>query len=488
MFGARGLLAMFVTGSQALLAQVPLSTSVEWEMSYPGDGRGWSTAITGDREHGYFLSGTIVSESGHGFVGGDILLVRMDSQGKPLWQGSFGATGRDVAYSVESSGDGGCVVAGSVDDQSDAYLIKVDADGEGLWERTYGGDGDERAYSVKRTSDGGYVLAGRTSSFSETHYNAYLVKVDLEGQLVWERSFGGDEKDYATFAAETRDGGFILTGQQRSFNPVGSYDVYLVRTDGSGNRLWQASFGGEASDQGWFVRETKDGGFIVVAYTKSFGAEPRFVYVIRTDEQGSGIWERTFGANGAYNAGLSVVEKDDGGFLVGATTSSLADNSVRFPYLIRTDASGDLLWERLFNGQKLGKRYGTASPTADGGFIFGGETPSAANFADLYALKLLPVDLSNEPRFLRGDCNDDGAIDISDAVFSLGSLFLGQGEGACADACDSNDDGEVDISDAISTLGVLFLGNGTIPLPGVEKCGVDPTQDDVGCDAYRGCP
>ncbi len=90
--------------------------------------------------------------------------------------------------------------------------------------------------------------------------------------------------------------------------------------------------------------------------------------------------------------------------------------------------------------------------------------------------------------FRRGDCNDDGAVDISDAIFTLGSLFLDDGIPSCDDACDSNDDGAVDISDAIATLGVLFLGDGVIPLPGMNDCGVDLTDDPIGCDAVERCP
>lgn len=89
--------------------------------------------------------------------------------------------------------------------------------------------------------------------------------------------------------------------------------------------------------------------------------------------------------------------------------------------------------------------------------------------------------------FLRGDCNDDGKVNISDAVFTLGSLFLGEGDPGCEDACDSNDDGAVDISDAIATLGVLFLGNGIIPLPGMTECGGDPTDDELICETTA-CP
>jgi hypothetical protein len=94
--------------------------------------------------------------------------------------------------------------------------------------------------------------------------------------------------------------------------------------------------------------------------------------------------------------------------------------------------------------------------------------------------------------FRRGDCNDDGTVDISDAVFSLGSLFLGDGDPDCDDACDSNGDGEMDISDAINTLGVLFLGQGSIPPPGMTDCGVDPTAEqpgnELGCLQYESCP
>ena len=90
--------------------------------------------------------------------------------------------------------------------------------------------------------------------------------------------------------------------------------------------------------------------------------------------------------------------------------------------------------------------------------------------------------------FLRGDVNNDGGVDICDAVSTLGVLFLGQGEITCQDAADSNDDGAVDISDAVNTLSVLFLGQGLIPLPGMMACGVDPTEDELDCVSLKACP
>ena len=91
--------------------------------------------------------------------------------------------------------------------------------------------------------------------------------------------------------------------------------------------------------------------------------------------------------------------------------------------------------------------------------------------------------------FKRGDCNDDGSVDISDAINTLEMLFLGAAEGGCHDACDSNDDGALDISDAIVTLGALFLGNGVIPPPGILECGTDPTDDQADCATQpASCP
>ncbi len=113
--------------------------------------------------------------------------------------------------------------------------------------------------------------------------------------------------------------------------------------------------------------------------------------------------------------------------------------------------------------------------------------PNRIAYFDNQPFSAYPLEAPPRARFVRGDCNDDGSVDISDAVFSLGDLFLGEGDPGCDDACDTNDDGSVDISDAIATLGVLFLGQGLIPPPGMKECGIDPTDEEVGCEQYNSC-
>lgn len=122
--------------------------------------------------------------------------------------------------------------------------------------------------------------------------------------------------------------------------------------------------------------------------------------------------------------------------------------------------------------------------SADGSFH--GTTWRGGPRAGGVVFRLGPID--SRSCFLRGECNDDGTVDISDTLSTLAVLFRGDGEITCQDACDSNDDGKVNISDVITTIGVLFLGKGVIPPPGVNQCGVDPTDDQLGCETYERCP
>jgi hypothetical protein len=104
-------------------------------------------------------------------------------------------------------------------------------------------------------------------------------------------------------------------------------------------------------------------------------------------------------------------------------------------------------------------------------------------------IELLAAFRSGSPTlFLPGECHGDGTVDLSDAVILLSAILLGEGDLACDDGCDANDDGVLDLSDAIATLGVLFLGHEALPSPGTDDCGIDPTDDELGCATSTHCP
>ncbi|RJP73668.1 MAG: T9SS C-terminal target domain-containing protein [Candidatus Zixiibacteriota bacterium] len=154
-----------------------------------------------------------------------------------------------------------------------------------LWTRTFGGSSYDYGSSVEQTTDGGYIIAGYTWSFGLGYHDVYLVKTDAEGNPVWQRTFGGSYYDYGYSVQQTTDGGYVIAGETWPYG-AGSYNVYLVKTDASGNPLWQQAFGGSSGDFGRSVQQTADGGYVIAGETWSCGAGSWDVYLIKTEAGG----------------------------------------------------------------------------------------------------------------------------------------------------------------------------------------------------------
>ena len=257
------------------------------------------------------------------------------------WQKTFGGPSRDEAYSVQQTSDGGFVIAGGTESygagKADVYLVKTNANGNEVWSETFGGSDDDAAV-VQQTSDGGFVIAGGTESYGAGSVDFYLVKTDRDGNGEWSRTFGGPEWDVAYSVQQTSDGGFIIAGETDSYG-AGGYDVYLVKTDANGNKLWSKTFGGSYTEEAFSVQQTSDGGFIVAGYTNSYGAGRRDVYLVKADANGNKLWSKTFGGfedDYAY----SVQQTSDGGFIIAGETESYGAGGVDV-YLVKTDRDGN---------------------------------------------------------------------------------------------------------------------------------------------------
>jgi hypothetical protein len=197
-------------------------------------------------------------------------------------------------------------------------LIKVDANGNMQWSKTFGGQGWDAGYSVQQTSDGGYIIVGVTRSYGAGGYDVYLIKVDANGNIRWNKTFRGGGSTLGYSVQQTSDGGYIIIGETLSY---GGYDVYLIKVDANGNMQWSKTFGGTGDDRGYSVQQTSDGGYIIVGVTRSYGAGLEDVYLIKVDANGNMQWSKTFGGQG-WDAGYSVQQTSDGGYIiVGWTTS-----------------------------------------------------------------------------------------------------------------------------------------------------------------------
>lgn len=300
------------------------------------------------------------------------------------WQKTFGGSYPVCTYSVQQTSDGGYIATGfkqstSADNSANFYLVKIDTQGNLQWEKTFGGSYRDEAHSVWQTSDGGYVVAGVRDLYVSN--GAYLAKTDAQGNLQWEKKFN----EYPSFAysvQQTSDGGYIVAGYATP--TAGNDDVYLLKTDASGNKAWSKTFGGSGTDRAFFVQQTQDGGYIVAGTTTSYGAGGVDVYLLKTDANGNEVWSKTFGGSNNDYA-YSVQQTSDGGYVLAGYTGS---NSLGFKvYLVKIDTQGNLQWEKTF-GINGGNYAYSVQQTSDGGYILAGYTYSGSSTGfDAYLIK-----------------------------------------------------------------------------------------------------
>ena len=243
---------------------------------------------------------------------------------------------------------------------------------------TGGGPSSDQAHSMVQSNDGGYVVAGQTSSFGAGLIDIYVMKTNAVGTVIWTQTIGGTGNDYGRSILKTFDGGFAIAGTTASYG-AGGDDFYLVKLDAAGNVQWNKSYGGTGTDQGWEVVQTPDSGFCIAGLTSSFGSSPNDFYVVRTDASGNLVWDKKVGAAGISDIAYSITNTNDGGFAVAGTaytwTGSGSTSSNDF-YIVKLDGSGNMVWSRLVqdaNTTKYPDYARSIIQTADGGYMIAGE-------------------------------------------------------------------------------------------------------------------
>jgi hypothetical protein len=362
-----------------LLFSLPAFSQQRWERNYGGAGDDWGESVQQTSDGGYIVAGTTRS-FGNAW---QVYLVKTNAFGDTLWTRNYGGADYDWGHSVQQTSDGGYIVAGFTAffmTNCDLYLIKTNVSGDTLWTRNYGGVDDEEGYSVKQTSDGGYIIAGYTASFGNW-YQVYLVKTNAFGDTLWTRNYGGAGDDRGYSVQQTTDGGYIVAGYTDSFG--NGSQVYLIKTNASGDTLWTRVYGGGSwSDWGESVQQTSDGGYIIAGeYDYAGDAQ---IYLIKTNASGDTLWTKTYGgADGEL--GYSVQQTSDGGYIVSGLTCSFISNDQ--VYLVKTDASGDTLWTKSYGGTGIDDGY-SVQQTTDGGYIVAGGTSSFGDtLGDVYLIK-----------------------------------------------------------------------------------------------------
>lgn len=293
------------------------------------------------------------------------------------WNKTYGGEYRDwLSYGIVLN-DNSIVAKGCRDfSQSyrngDGWIIKINIAGNLIWEKTIGGDGSDFCNGLLQTNNNGYVLGFTTDSFGSGFFDIRLVKTDQEFNEEWDILFTSSYDKSAHNFNNANDGGFLMTGWTTNIDDDG--DLLIIKTDDSGNEEWNRIFGGSDTDGGNRVLQTDDNGYIVIGYTYSYGAGNRDGWIIKLDEAGNEVWKRTYGMD--FNDGLTDIKKTiDGGYIIlGSKQLVDSDDDI---WLLKFDNEWNLEWEQIIGDRDFNEIGNSIQQTSDNGFIITGNHRSA---------------------------------------------------------------------------------------------------------------
>jgi len=374
---------------------------MEWHKGYGTDGGDHPHFVMETGDGGYIMTGEASSRRNS-----DILVVKTDGNGEKQWQRQLGGEGEDLGNYICETADGNFIVAGALD--KNRALIKLSPAGETIWEKTYSGAGRDAIEGIELTSDGGIIATGYLNGEEGTSFiihegQAFLMKTDADGSIRWEKDLSPASSQ--GFKLREIDDGFVISGT----TPRGDGDFCLIKTDKSGEIVWNKDYGGDKQEDLYDFDVASDGGYILGGHKLIYGDVSQNTdvfdfWLVKVDRDGELEWDRTFGQPRGYNPRYTrdecygVRQIPDGGYIMcggnGDETRSFSESGSPYGpsdiwqvYLVKTDAKGNLLWERCYGSTEKHDAGEYLGLTRDGGYIIavdawdaGSETYRPNNF------------------------------------------------------------------------------------------------------------
>ncbi|MBI2930265.1 MAG: hypothetical protein HYY16_01320 [Planctomycetes bacterium] len=352
----------------------------------------------------------------------------------PRWARSFGGTANDEAFATVPTADGGYLVTGytssfSGSPTSDAWILKLNADGSPTWQKRYGGpEVNDQFRSVQVLNDGSFITVGSTDM--DVTGDVWVVKLNANGSIVWQKMYGGPAGDYGADIHQTSDGGYIVGATTGSFGPATVFNVWILKLDATGEIVWQKTYGGAGDDYLHSVQQTPDGEYVVAGFSNSFSSS-QDAWIFKLNADGTMAWQRAYGPSGTNSERATAIAVNDDGTSVVAGYTSVSGGSL-YAWALKLNADGTAAWHRSYSGG-VADYAKFITPTGDGGYIMAGETYSFGNGQfDAWILNLTPDGSVDWQRVYGGSASDFASFvhptaDGGYAVAGMTSSFGAQG-------------------------------------------------------------
>jgi hypothetical protein len=363
--------------ANSLLAK---NANIVWEKTYGGTGDDRAFFAT-TAENGYFVVGSSTSFEEDKTVA---WVLQLDRNGNAVWNRTFSeGYGGEFRWVLDLSD--GFLLVGNIFSSSggtDGYVIRINSEGTSLWNLTLkAGNGVNKLFSAQKTQDG-FLLVGLTKSSSDEDSDVWLVKIDVEGNILWNKTYGESNDDAGRAATLTCDNCYMVAGYTDSMGN-GEYNFLVLKIDASGNTLWSKTYGGPQSDKAYAIAPSA-GGCVIAGDTRSEGAGDSDAWVIKIDLDGNLLWEKTVGGKG-FDVPTCVTFTPDGGYLVGGTTFSFGNGQRDF-WLFRIDDTGKVFWSCTVGRSNYEEAY-VVLQVAENEFFMAGWTNSVGEGRyDFYAV------------------------------------------------------------------------------------------------------
>ena len=314
---------------------------IEWQKTC-GRGRQGELAysIQQTTDGGYIIGGDFSFEIP---ILSEFVILKLSPDGNVEWVKTYGDDSSNKAYSIQQTTDGGYIVAGSdwfPDTLTlDIVIFKLYFDGTEEWSKTYGGSGENRPYSILQTDEGGYIVAGYTTSYGAGDLDVLICKLASDGSIEWQKTYGGREREESHSIQRTNDGGYIVAGYCMSFGS-GLRDFWVLKLSSEGDVEWNKIYGGTEMEEAHSIQQTFDGGYIVAGETQSFGAGNGDIWILKLTSDGYIEWQKTYGGSQDEEAS-SIMQTNDGGYIVAGSTKTFGVGERDF-LILKLYPNGDM--------------------------------------------------------------------------------------------------------------------------------------------------